>query len=215
MLAVFVSILITIFAARSISYPVKILTETSRAIAKGDFSRRVQLKSRTEIGELAATFNSMSDDLERLVFDLKRAAQQNRALFLSSIQMLAGAVDEKDPYTRGHSDRVTRYSVILAKEMGLLTEEIERVRIAAQLHDVGKIGIEDRILKKPGALTPEEFEIMKTHTVKGGTILRPVGMLKEMIPGIEMHHESLDGRGYPYGLKGNQLPLMPRIIMVA
>ena len=80
---------------------------------------------------------------------------------------------------------------------------------------MGKIGIEDRILKKPGALTPEEFEIMKTHTVKGGTILRPVGMLKEMIPGIEMHHESLDGRGYPYGLKGDQLPLMPRIIMVA
>jgi HD-GYP domain-containing protein (c-di-GMP phosphodiesterase class II) len=99
--------------------------------------------------------------------------------------------------------------------MGLLTEEIERVRIAAQLHDVGKIGIEDRILKKPGALTPEEFEIMKTHTVKGGTILRPVEMLKEMIPGIELHHESLDGRGYPYGLKGDQLPFMPRIIMVA
>src|SRR5207302_3316460 len=143
--------------------------------------------SRTEIGELAQTFNTMSHDLEQFVHELKQAAEQNRALFLSSIQMLAGAVDEKDPYTRGHSDRVTRYSVILAKEMGLLTEEIERVRIAAQLHDVGKIGIEDRILKKPGALTPEEFEIMKPHTVKGGTILRPVGMLKEMIPGIELH----------------------------
>lgn len=213
--AVLLSLFISIIAARRITTPLQVLTETSRAIASGDFSHRVNIHSRTEIGELAQTFNTMSHDLEQFVFELKRAAEQNRTLFLSSIQMLAGAVDEKDPYTRGHSDRVTRYSVILAKEMGLAQEQIERVRIAAQLHDVGKIGIEDRILKKPGALTPEEFEIMKTHTVKGGTILRPVAMLKEMIPGIEMHHESLDGRGYPYGLKGDQLPLMPRIIMVA
>ncbi|HUQ49392.1 MAG TPA: HD domain-containing phosphohydrolase [Terriglobales bacterium] len=213
--AVVVSLFISLFAARSITDPLHILTESSRAIARGDFSQRVKLQSRTEIGELAQTFNTMSDDLERFVFDLKRAAEENRALFLSSIQMLAGAVDEKDPYTKGHSDRVTRYSVIIAKEMGMLSEEIERLRISAQLHDVGKIGIEDRILKKPGALTPDEFEIMKTHTVKGGTILRPVDMLKEMIPGIELHHESLDGRGYPYGLKGDELPAMPRIIMVA
>jgi len=213
-LGIFVSILISIIAARQISYPVKTLTDSSRAIAKGDFSKRVNLKSRTEIGELAATFNTMSDDLERLVFDLKRAAQENRSLFMSSIQMLAGAVDEKDPYTKGHSDRVTRYSVILATELGLTKEEIEKIRISAQLHDVGKIGIEDRILKKPGALTPDEFEIMKTHTVKGASILRPVEALREMIPGIEGHHESLDGRGYPHGLKGDQLTLMPRIIMV-
>ena len=76
------------------------------------------------------------------------------------------------------------------------------MRVSAQLHDVGKIGIEDRILKKPGALTPEEFEIMKTHTTKGANILRPVAQLKDMIPGIELHHESLDGRGYPRGLQG-------------
>lgn len=213
--AILLSLVISVSAARRITTPLQTLTESSRAIARGDFSQRVNLKSRTEIGELADTFNVMSSDLERFVFDLKNAAEENRALFLSSIQMLAGAVDEKDPYTKGHSDRVTRYSVILAKEMGLIQEEIEKIRISAQLHDVGKIGIEDRILKKPGALTPEEFEIMKTHTTKGGTILRPVDMLREMIPGIELHHESLDGRGYPYGLKGDQLPLMPRIIMVA
>jgi HD-GYP domain-containing protein (c-di-GMP phosphodiesterase class II) len=157
----------------------------------------------------------MTDDLERYVLDLRKAAEENKALFLSSIQMLAGAVDEKDPYTKGHSDRVTRYSVIIATEMGLSKEEIEKIRISAQLHDVGKIGIEDRILKKPGALTPEEFEIMKTHTTKGAAILRSVEMLKDMLPGIELHHESLDGRGYPFGLKGDQIPLMPRIIMVA
>jgi HD-GYP domain-containing protein (c-di-GMP phosphodiesterase class II) len=215
LLAVLLSIGISIFAAKRITNPVEILTETSRAIARGDFSRRVELASRTEIGELAQTFNHMSEELQHFVEDLKRAAEENRALFMGSIQMLAGAVDEKDPYTRGHSDRVTRYSVLIATEMGLESEFIEKVRVSAQLHDVGKIGIEDRILKKPGALTPEEYEVMKTHTVKGANILRGVEQLKEMIPGIELHHESLDGKGYPYGLSGDQIPLMARIIAVA
>ena len=215
MLAVFLSVAISILAARLITNPLEVLTESSRAIARGDFSQRVHLRSRTEIGELADTFNTMSDELEHFVLDLKRAASENRQLFMSSIQMLAGAVDEKDPYTRGHSDRVTRYSMMIAREMGCEKDFIETVRVAAQLHDVGKIGIEDRILKKPGALTPEEYEIMKTHTTKGANILRPVPQLAEMLPGIELHHESLDGRGYPHGLKGNEIPLLPRIIAVA
>jgi len=215
LLLVLVSIGISSFAARKITNPLEVLTESSRAIARGDFSQRVQLSSRTEIGELAGTFNTMSEELEQFVADLKRAAEENRALFLNSIQMLAGAVDEKDPYTRGHSDRVTRYSVMLATELGLPDDFVEKLRISAQLHDVGKIGIEDRVLKKPGALTPEEFEIMKTHTTKGANILRPVKQLQEMLPGIELHHESLDGRGYPYGLKGDAIPLMARIIAVA
>jgi putative nucleotidyltransferase with HDIG domain len=214
-LAVLLSVGISIFAARRITNPLEVLTDSSRAIARGDFSQRVQLKSRTEIGELAATFNVMSEELEQFVEDLKRAATENRELFMGSIQMLAGAVDEKDPYTRGHSDRVTRYSMMIAREMGQPDEFLEIVRVSAQLHDVGKIGIEDRILKKPGALTPEEFDIMKTHTTKGANILSPVAQLKDMIPGIELHHESLDGRGYPHGLKGNEIPLLPRIIAVA
>jgi len=213
--AIVMSVAISVYAARKITTPIEVLTDSSRAIARGDFSQRVNVRSRTEIGELAQTFNVMSAELEQLIADLKRAAEENRALFMGSIQMLAGAVDEKDPYTRGHSDRVTRYSVAIARELGLPNDEIEKVRISAQLHDVGKIGIEDRILKKPGALTPQEFEIMKTHTTKGANILRPVRQLKEMIPGIELHHESLDGRGYPYGLKGDEIPLTARIIMVA
>jgi HD-GYP domain-containing protein (c-di-GMP phosphodiesterase class II) len=215
LIAIAFSIFVGIWAARRLTTPLHVLTESSRTIAGGDFKHRVRLKSRTEFGELAQTFNTMTDDLEQFVDDLKKAAEENRTLFLSSIQMLAGAVDEKDPYTRGHSDRVTRYSVLIATEMGLKEEEIEKIRVSAQLHDVGKIGIEDRILKKPGALTPEEFEIMKTHTTKGAAILRPVEALRDMLPGIELHHESLDGRGYPHGLKGDQIPLMPRIIMVA
>src|SRR5207237_5134384 len=215
LLAGLVSMGLSIFAARRITNPLEVLTESSRAIARGDFSQRVHLKSRTEIGELADTFNVMSEELEQFVLDLKRAAEENRALFMGSIQMLAGAVDEKDPYTRGHSDRVTRYSMMIAREMGQDEEFIEKLRISAQLHDVGKIGIEDRILKKPGALTPDEYEIMKTHTTKGANILRPVQQLKEMIPGIELHHESLDGRDYPHVLTGDAIPLTPPIIMVA
>jgi HD-GYP domain-containing protein (c-di-GMP phosphodiesterase class II) len=215
LIAIAFSIFVGIWAARRLTTPLHVLTESSRTIAGGDFSHRVNLKSRTEFGELAQTFNTMSDDLEQFVDELKKAAQENRTLFLNAIQMLAGAVDEKDPYTRGHSDRVTRYSVLIATEMGLKEDDVEKIRVSAQLHDVGKIGIEDRILKKPGALTPEEFEIMKTHTTKGAAILRPVEALRDMLPGIELHHESLDGRGYPYGLKGDQIPVMPRIIMVA
>ena len=214
-LAVLLSIGVSIFAARRITNPLQVLTESSRALAKGDFSQRVHLWSRTEIGELAQTFNSMSEELERFVEDLKRAADENRALFMGSIQMLAGAVDEKDPYTRGHSDRVTRYSLLIAKEMNLPSSFMEILQVSAQLHDVGKIGIEDHILKKPGALTEEEFEVMKTHTTKGANILRPVTQLAEMLPGIELHHEALDGRGYPYGLKGDQIPLLARVIAVA
>jgi HD-GYP domain-containing protein (c-di-GMP phosphodiesterase class II) len=215
LLAVLLSIGVSIFAARRITNPLQILTQSSRALARGDFSQRVHLWSRTEIGELADTFNTMSQELEQFVEDLKRAAEENRALFLGSIQMLAGAVDEKDPYTRGHSDRVTRYSLMIGKELNLDAAFMETLQISAQLHDVGKIGIEDRILKKPGALTAEEFEVMKTHTTKGANILRPVTQLAEMLPGIELHHEALDGRGYPYGLKGEQIPLLARVIAVA
>ncbi len=214
-LAVFLSVGVSILSARRITSPLQVLAQSSRAIARGDFSQRVHVKTRTEIGELATTFNKMSEELEQFVEDLRRAADENKALFMGSIQMLAGAVDEKDPYTRGHSDRVTRYSMLIAKEMGLDENFIEILRVSAQLHDVGKIGIEDRILKKPGALTPEEFEIMKTHTTKGANILRPVPQLREMLPGIELHHEALNGRGYPYGLKGDEIPLLARIIAVA
>jgi HD-GYP domain-containing protein (c-di-GMP phosphodiesterase class II) len=214
-LAVLLSIGVSIFAARRITNPLHVLTQSSRALARGDFSQRVHLWSRTEIGELAQTFNTMSEELERFVEDLKRAADENRALFMGSIQMLAGAVDEKDPYTRGHSDRVTRYSLLIAKEMNQPASFMETLQISAQLHDVGKIGIEDHILKKPGALTEEEFEVMKTHTTKGANILRPVTQLAEMLPGIELHHEALDGRGYPYGLTGDQIPLLARVIAVA
>jgi HD-GYP domain-containing protein (c-di-GMP phosphodiesterase class II) len=129
--------------------------------------------------------------------------------------MLAAAIDEKDPYTRGHSGRVAKYSIIMGEAMGMDADELDRLRISALLHDVGKIGVDDRVLKKPGKLTDEEFDLMKQHPVKGANIMRPVPQLKEMLPGIELHHEAIDGRGYPYGLRGEEIPVMARIIAVA
>ena len=214
-IAIVLSLAIGYYSARRLTTPIQMLAESTRVIAKGDFSRRVHLSSRTEIGELADTFNLMTGDLERYVERLKQAAQENHELFLGSIRTLAAAIDEKDPYTRGHSDRVARYSVILAEAMGLPEDDVYKIRISALLHDVGKIGIDDRILKKPTGLTNEEFEVMKQHPVKGANIIRPVGKLREMIPGIELHHESMNGRGYPYGLKGEEIPMMARVIMVA
>jgi len=215
LVAVLISGGIGYYAARRITTPIHTLAETTRAIAKGDFSQRVTLTSRTEIGELAQTFNLMTGDLQQYVERLKQAAQENHELFIGSIRTLAAAIDEKDPYTRGHSGRVAKYSVILAETMGLPEEEVYKIRISAMLHDVGKIGIDDRVLKKPAGLTMEEFELMKQHTIKGANIIRPVARLREMLPGIEYHHESLDGHGYPYGLRGDEIPMVARIIMIA
>jgi HD-GYP domain-containing protein (c-di-GMP phosphodiesterase class II) len=201
--------------AVGISTPIRALAASTRAISRGEFQARTHVRGAAEISELADTFNNMADDIENFIGRLKQAAEENRELFLGSIRMLAAAIDEKDPYTRGHSDRVARYSVHIGRQLGLSAEELDRVRISALLHDVGKIGVDDRVLKKPGALTPEEFEIMRQHPAKGANIMRPVAQLKDMLPGIELHHEHVNGQGYPYGLKGDEIPLMARVIAVA
>jgi HD-GYP domain-containing protein (c-di-GMP phosphodiesterase class II) len=201
--------------AVGISTPIRALAASTRAISRGEFHERAPVRGAAEISELAQTFNNMAGDIESYIARLKQAAEENRELFLGSIRMLAAAIDEKDPYTRGHSDRVAKYSLMIGQQLGLSAEELDRLRIAALLHDVGKIGVDDRVLKKPGALTPEEFEIMKQHPSKGANIMRPVAQLKEMLPGIELHHEHVNGKGYPYGLKGDEIPMMARIISVS
>jgi HD-GYP domain-containing protein (c-di-GMP phosphodiesterase class II) len=212
---VLIAVLFGYFFAVGISGPIRILAASTRAISRGEFHQRTPVRGAAEISELAENFNLMASDIEEYIEKLKEAAEENRELFIGSIRMLAAAIDEKDPYTRGHSGRVAKYSTIIAQEMRLSPEELDKLKISALLHDVGKIGVDDRVLKKPGSLTPEEFEIMKTHTTKGANIMRPVSQLKDMLPGIELHHEHLDGRGYPYGLSGPQIPLMARIIAVA
>jgi len=209
------AILLGYFFAVGISGPIRGLAASTRAISRGEFHQRSAVRGASEISELAENFNKMAGDIEEYIERLKEAAEENRELFIGSIRMLAAAIDEKDPYTRGHSGRVAKYSTLIAHELGLSDQELDTLRISALLHDVGKIGVEDRVLKKPGALTPEEFTLMKQHTVKGANIMRPVSQLKEMLPGIELHHEHMDGRGYPYGLTGPQIPMMARIIGVA
>jgi putative nucleotidyltransferase with HDIG domain len=211
----FAAVLIGYFFAVGISTPIRGLAASTRAISRGEFHQRSAVRGASEISELAENFNKMAGDIEEYIERLKEAAEENRELFIGSIRMLAAAIDEKDPYTRGHSGRVAKYSSLIAQELGLSAAELDTLRISALLHDVGKIGVEDRVLKKPGALTPEEFGLMKQHTIKGANIMRPVSQLKEMLPGIELHHEHMDGRGYPYGLQGPQIPLMARIIAVA
>jgi HAMP domain-containing protein len=212
---VFAAILLGYFFAVGISGPIRGLAASTRAISRGEFHQRSPVRGAAEISELAENFNKMAGDIEEYIERLKEAAEENRELFIGSIRMLAAAIDEKDPYTRGHSGRVAKYSTLIGQELGLSADELDTLRISALLHDVGKIGVEDRVLKKPGSLTPDEFALMKQHTIKGANIMRPVSQLKEMLPGIELHHEHMDGRGYPYGLQGPQIPLMARIIAVA
>ena len=201
--------------AVGISTPIRALAASTRAISRGEFHERAPVRGAAEISELAQTFNNMAGDIESYIARLKLAAEENRELFLGSIRMLAAAIDEKDPYTRGHSDRVAKYSVMIGQQLALPAKELDRLRISALLHDVGKIGVDDRVLKKPGALTAEEFQIMKQHPSKGANIMRPVAQLKDVLPGIELHHEHVDGKGYPYGLKGEEIPMMARIIAVS
>jgi HAMP domain-containing protein len=201
--------------ARSLAGPIKNLADASRAYARGDFSARVDVRSLTEVGDLADTFNRMAADLENFIRRLRQAAEENNELFLGTARALASAIDAKDPYTRGHSVRVNRYSVILARYHGLSEAEIRDIHVASLLHDVGKIGVDDAILKKPGRLTPEEYEVMKLHTVIGANIMAPIRKMQPLLPGLRSHHERWAGGGYPDNLAGEAIPLMARIIAVA
>jgi HD-GYP domain-containing protein (c-di-GMP phosphodiesterase class II) len=209
------ALLIGFFFAKILTQPVQELAAGAHRIAGGDFSRRIQVRSRTELGELGDSFNLMTDQVERFVSDLQKAADENRQLFLGTVKGLAAAIDGKDPYTRGHSERVARFSVAIAQGLDLPDEEIEKIRISALLHDVGKIGIDDNILKKPAALTDEEFVLMKQHPQKGFKIMSQIPAMREFLPGMYMHHEMIDGNGYPQGLKGDQIPMQARIVSVA
>ena len=209
------AVVAAILAANALSRPVRALAESVHLMSEGDLSQRVEVPGTYELAELAEGFNHMGGELEKSIEKLKLAARENQELFLNSIRALAAAVDAKDPYTRGHSERVARYSVAIARHLGQPVEEVRKVRIAALLHDVGKIGIDDRILRKPTALTDDEFEIMKLHPVKGALIMGQIPQLKWIIPGMKYHHEKWDGTGYPDGLKGEEIPMLARIISVA
>jgi putative nucleotidyltransferase with HDIG domain len=136
-------------------------------------------------------------------------------LMMGLLHSLTSAVDAKDAYTCGHSERVAVLSKLLAQEAGLDEAQVERIYMAGLLHDVGKIGVPEAVLKKPGRLTVEEFEQMKKHPTIGARILQDVKQIQDIIPGVLHHHERFDGRGYPDGLSGHHIPMMGRIICLA
>ena len=138
-----------------------------------------------------------------------------QALFLSTVSAMANSIDARDPYTKGHSERVTSYAVMIAEELKLSAEELERLRYAGLLHDIGKIRIRDHILHKPGRLTDAEFAEMKKHPEYGVEIMEPVKAFQTILPAMLHHHERFDGRGYPHGLEGFDIPLSARILCVA
>ncbi len=144
-----------------------------------------------------------------------RLERDVRSMFLNIIVSMAGAVDARDAYTHGHSLRVARTALLLGQQLGLPRDKMEPLLLAGILHDVGKIGTPDQILKKPERLSREEFEIMKEHPVAGAKMLSHIPALTEVIPGIRHHHEFWDGSGYPDGLKGEEIPLAGRIILVS
>ncbi|HEY3203400.1 MAG TPA: HD domain-containing phosphohydrolase, partial [Thermoanaerobaculia bacterium] len=201
--------------ARRLSRPIARLAQSTRAVTQGQYGTSVEVMGTAEIADLSENFNRMSESIKDAFERVQKAARENQELFISSIRALAAAIDAKDPYTRGHSERVARYASAIARELGLPAEDVRKARLSAILHDVGKIGIDDRIIRKPTALTDEEFELMKAHPVKGAAIMETIPQLADIIPGMRHHHEKWEGGGYPDGLRGEQIPMQARIVAVA
>jgi len=153
--------------------------------------------------------------VEERTAKLQEAYRTLKKAHLESVKVLAEAIDAKDPYTRGHSDRVKTMSLRLARSLGLTEDKLEILEYGALLHDIGKIGINDGILQKSGPLTPEEFQLIQEHPLIGVKIVEGVEFFEDMIPMIRHHHERFDGNGYPDGLMGEVIPLGARIIAIS
>ncbi len=157
----------------------------------------------------------LEEDVRQRTAELSEAYTALKDLNDNLILAFANAIDAKSPWTKGHSERVCIHAVSIATEMGFDEKEIEDLRIAALLHDTGKLGTYDVILDKPDKLTAEEFALVKLHPANGEKILRPIRQLRHILPVIRAHHEKMDGTGYPDGLKGDEIPLPARVLCVA
>ncbi|HAJ57802.1 MAG TPA: hypothetical protein DCL35_08615 [Candidatus Omnitrophica bacterium] len=180
-------------------------TNNSKAL-KGIEERNISLQKQNLL--LARRIEESTKNLSRLYEDL-------RETYMRTIKALAHALDARDHYTYSHSDNVTRYAELIARQMNVDMNYIEDIKDACQLHDLGKIGVHDSVLTKPSALTPEEFEEIKQHSQKGAQILEPLKFLDNVIDIVKHHHERWDGKGYPDGLKGEGIPIGARIMSVA
>jgi putative nucleotidyltransferase with HDIG domain len=196
--------------ARQLARPIdQLSTSLAGMAASHDVTTQLPLTgSSREVDALTRTFNA-------LMASVAEAEAQTQAAYTGAIRALAAALDARDPYTAGHSERVSVLSVAIGRVLSMAPEELEVLRLGALLHDIGKIGIPDHILRKPASLTEAEFAAIKEHPVLGARILQLVPFLARHIVIVELHHERPDGRGYPHGLRGDDIPLAARIVHVA
>jgi len=210
----FVVALLTLGLASAVSCALsrplhQLMARLERSQASGRWDADFPEDSATrEVNLLAAAINRAAT---AVVHSNERLDQAS----VEFVETMAQALDARDPCTAGHSKRVSEYATAIAITMGLSTPEIETIRLGARLHDIGKIGISDTVLRKPGRLTPEEYETIKLHPQIGRKILERVAAFEPYLPFVELHHEDFDGNGYPYGLKGHEVPLAVRIVRVA
>jgi HD-GYP domain-containing protein (c-di-GMP phosphodiesterase class II) len=203
-----------VFALR-LTRPLAKFVTGALAIARGNFNYTIDIRARNEIGELAHTFNYMSRQL--FSYD-----QENKSLvsilergYLETIRALANSIDAKDPYTRGHSARVTNVALAIGRELQIPEDQLRILSYAGTLHDIGKIGIPEGILGKKALLDEKERHLIQQHPVFGERIIEPIDFLAPVRSLVRHHHERYDGSGYPDGLKGEQIPLMARILNAA
>ncbi len=166
------------------------------------------LSQKDEITALYEETTALNEELENLL-------QQNHDSYFETVRALANAIEEKDPYTRGHCQRVMEYSIMIAEALGLSKQQKEDLKFSSILHDIGKIGVPEHILDKEGPLTDEEFFLVKLHPEKGNNILKNLKFLDSCRRIVYEHHERIDGKGYPNGLKGSEIDLLSRIVCVA
>jgi HD domain-containing protein len=200
----------SLVGSRYIAKPlVTLIGQLQRDGKSGSFSTEVAGNYRAaEVNELAMQFSRAADAVKESERRLDEATEE-------FIESMAHAQDARDPYTSGHSERVSVNSTAIARVMGLSPEQIEIIRIGAKLHDLGKIGIPDAVLRKPGKLSAEEYRLIQQHPLIGKKILEKVGRFKDFLPIVELHHENPDGSGYPYGLREDEIPIGVRIVHVA
>ena len=200
----------SLWLARLVTEPVGRLSASLQAMAA---SRKVD--GRIPLTGSSRELDALTDTFNALMASVAVAEAQTEAAYTGAIRALAAALDARDPYTAGHSERVSVLSVAIGRALSLGGDELEVIRLGALLHDIGKIGVPDNVLMKPGALTASEYDAIKQHPVLGARILRSVPFLARHIPIVELHHERPDGRGYPHGLRGDDIPLAARVVHVA
>jgi HD-GYP domain-containing protein (c-di-GMP phosphodiesterase class II) len=201
--------------ARGVTRPIAACVQGALDIARGRFGRQVEVSARNEIGDLAYTFNHMSRELAAYDGENRRLIREMERGYLDTIRSLAAAVDAKDPYTHGHSERVAALAIEIGRELRLPEGSLKALEYGGVLHDIGKIGIPDAILAKRGTLTPDEMALVRDHPAIGADIVGGIAFLKDALPCVLFHHERWDGTGYPQGIGGEAIPLLARIVNIA